>query len=56
MQLQSQARPAQPDERALPGVPPHHRRHHHLLHHDAHGDHLEGGHRGDSTIIHDIFA
>ena len=47
MQLQSQARPAQPDERALPGVPPHHRRHDHLLHHHAHGVHLEDLHWGD---------
>ena len=40
MQLQSQARPAQPDERALPGVPLDHCRRHRLLHHDADGDNL----------------
>ena len=35
-----------PDERALPGVPPDPRRHHHLLRDHAHGDRLEGRHRG----------
>ena len=51
-----QGRPRQPDKCALPGVPPHPGGRGHLLHHDAHGDHLEGGHRGGSTIIHDIFT
>ena len=36
----------EPDQCPLLGIPLDHRGHHHLLHHIAHGDSLEGHHRG----------
>ena len=36
-----QAGEEEQDQRALPGVPPHHRGQHHLLPHHAHGDPVE---------------